>query len=183
MIEGAAQPILRTNRLVLRPFERSDARTVQRLAGERAIADTTLAIPHPYPDGVAEAWIATHAAGFADGSQATFAMTLTDGEVVGAIALHIAPAHSRAELGYWVAVPHWNRGFATEAARALVGFAFSDLHLHRIQARHLTRNPASGRVLVKLGMRFEGVNRHAFKRWDEFEDVAIYAMLDYEWSG
>lgn len=180
---GAVQPTLRTERLVLRPFELSDAATVQRLAGERALADTTVAIPHPYPDGAAEDWISTHAPGYAEGTQATYAVTLAaGGELVGAIALHIAPAHGRGELGYWVAIPHWNQGFATEASRALVTFGFRELGLHRIQARHLTRNPASGRVLVKLGMRFEGVYRHAFKKWDVFEDVAGYAILDGEWT-
>lgn len=172
------QPTLTTERLLLRPFDLGDAQTVQQLAGDRAIADTTLMIPHPYPDGVAEEWIATHAPRYADGTLATFAITLRgNGSLVGAIGLMVAPADARAELGYWVAVPHWGRGIATEAGRAVVHFGFETLRLHRIQARHLTRNPASGRVLAKLGMRLEGVHRHAFRKWDVFEDAAMYAIL------
>jgi RimJ/RimL family protein N-acetyltransferase len=181
---GAVQPTLRTERLVLRPFRLSDAATVQRLAGERALADTTVAIPHPYPDGAAEEWISTHAPEYAKGTQATYAITFAaGGELVGAISLLIFPAHARGELGYWVAVPHWNQGIATEAARAVVGFGFEHLKLHRIQAGYFVRNPASGRVMEKLRMRFEGIRRGALKKWDVFEDVAVCAILDSEWGG
>jgi RimJ/RimL family protein N-acetyltransferase len=154
---------------------------VQRLAGDRAIADTTAAIPHPYPDGAAEEWIATHAPKYAAGTEATFAVTLRpEGDLVGAIGLLISPAHARGELGYWVAVPYWGRGFATEAGRAILEFGFEKLRLHRIQAHYLTRNPASGRVLEKLGLRIEGVHRHAMRKWDVFEDVAQTAILATE---
>ena len=85
--------------------------------------------------------------------------------------------HSSAELGYWVRESHWGRGYATEAGREILDFGFASLKLHRIHARHLVRNPASGRVLQKLGMRREGIHRHAVRKWDVFEDVAQYAAL------
>lgn len=177
------QPTLTTARLVLRPFILADAPCVQRLAGDRAIADTTLAIPHPYPDGAAEKWIATHAPGFAEGTQATFAITLPpEGTLAGAAGLTISPGLAQAELGYWIAVPFWGRGFATEAARAVVDFGFEKLGLHRIQARHFTRNPSSGRVLQKLGMRLGGLHHQAVRKWDVYEDVALYAILVSEWG-
>jgi RimJ/RimL family protein N-acetyltransferase len=173
-----AQPTLETERLILRPFTLVDAPEVQRAAGERAIADTTLNIPHPYPDGAAEQWIAGHAAGFAYGVLATFAIvTRSDGRLVGAIGLVVEPAHARAELGYWIAVSYWGRGYATEAARAVIAFGFDALGLHRIQAQYLTRNPASGRVMQKVGMRFEGIRRGLVRKWDRFEDIAEHAIL------
>ncbi|MBM3908343.1 MAG: GNAT family N-acetyltransferase [Gemmatimonadetes bacterium] len=174
-----AQPTLLTHRLVLRPFAPDDASDVQRLAGERAVADTTLAIPHPYPDGGAEQWIATHAPGFAEGKLAIFAITArADGALLGGVGLTINADHAKAELGYWIAVPHWGHGYATEAARAVLDFGFRTLHLHRIHACHFVRNPASGRVMQKAGMRLEGVQRHAVRKWDAFEDLAFYAALD-----
>jgi [ribosomal protein S5]-alanine N-acetyltransferase len=177
------QPLLETPRLLLRPFRADDAPAVQALAGARAVADTTLHIPHPYPDGAAEAWIETHAPGWAAGRLASYAIVdAADGALRGAVALAVAPEHARAELGYWIGVPWWGRGLATEAARALVGFGFAGLALHRVQARHLTRNPASGRVMQKLGMRLEGVHREAFQRWGRFEDSAMYAVLAREWG-
>lgn len=155
---------------------------VQRLAGAREVADTTLSIPHPYEDGMAEAWFATHAPAFDRGEMATLAVTASSAGLVGAIGLRIERDHRRAELGYWIGVPYWGRGFATEAAKAVIRFGFEQLSLNRIHACHLTRNPASGRVMIKAGMRLEGCLRQHVVKWDRFEDLAKYAILRREWT-
>ena len=180
---SGAQPTLHTERLVLRPFELTDAPVVEKLAGEFAIADTTLAIPHPYPDGAAEQWISRHGPGFAAGTLAEYAITTPDGALIGDIGLFVNPSHALAELGYSVGVPFWGRGYATEARRAILALGFGALQLHRIQARYFIRNPSSGRVLEKLGMRREGIHRQAVRKWDRFEDVALCASLVTEWRG
>ena len=173
-----ALPTLSTARLVLRPFALADAPEVQRLAGVREIAATTLKMPHPYPDGVAEAWISTHGSAWAERRTLTLAVTLGgDGTLIGTVGLTLVMEDRRAELGYWIGVPWWNRGFATEASRAVVDFGFGCLGLHRIMARHLARNPSSGRVMEKLGMTKEGVLRHHVLKWGEFEDLVVYAVL------
>ena len=177
------QPALLTERLELRPFRFEDAPRVEEIASAREIADTTLNVPHPYPPGAAAAWIAGHALAWEAGTGAAFAITeRAGGALVGAIGLAIAPEHARAELGYWVAVSHWGLGYCTEAARAVLAFAFGPLALHRVQARHFLRNPASGRVMRKLGMRHEGVHREAMRKWGRFEDLAQYAILADEWG-
>jgi RimJ/RimL family protein N-acetyltransferase len=99
------------------------------------------------------------------------------GELFGAVGLQIEPGHALGELGYWIGVPYWGRGYATEAARALMRYGYSRLGLHRIQARHFLRNPASGRVMEKLGMSREGVLRQSVRKWGRFEDVVLYARL------
>jgi len=171
-------PMLTTARLQLRPFQVGDGPEVRRLAGERAIAETTLMIPHPYPEGAAEAWIATHEQSWAERKNLTLAVTLKeDGTLVGAIGLALAMDDRRAELGYWIGVPWWNRGYATEAGRALLGYGFGSLGLHRIMAHHMMRNPASGRVMQKLGMQHEGVLRGHILKWGEFQDLAVYAAI------
>jgi RimJ/RimL family protein N-acetyltransferase len=171
-------------RLILRPFTLADAPDVKRLAGDWKIADTTALVPHPYPEGAAEAWISTLADGFEARSAATFAITLVeDGELVGATGLRIEAQHARAELGYWIGVPFWGHGYATEAARTLVDFGFRTLLLNRIQAEVLSRNPASARVLEKIGMKQEGLLREHHRKWDVLEDVAVYAILEREWRG
>jgi [ribosomal protein S5]-alanine N-acetyltransferase len=178
MSNTETQPTLTTERLILRPFVLEDASTVQRLAGDRAVADTTERIPHPYEDGMAEAWIATHAPQFRERKECTFAIVLKDDQqVIGGVSLTLTMAHSRGELGYWVGREFWNRGYCTEAARAIVEYGFSVLGLNRIQARHLTRNPASGCVMAKLGMQHEGCLRQHTRKWDVFEDVDLYGRI------
>ncbi len=167
---------------MLRPFSLIDASAVQVLAGAWEIADTTLNVPYPYPDGAAEAWISTHASGFVAGILAAFAIVERQGgQLVGATGLGIDPKHAHAELGYWVGRPFWGRGYATEGARALLEFGFGGLGLNRIQARHFPRNPPSGRVMQKLSMIYEGTLRQAVRRWDRFEDLAVYATIAADW--
>ena len=85
-------------------------------------------------------------------------------------------------MGYWVGKQYWNQGFCTEAASALLAYGFEELDLNRICATHLVRNPASGRVMEKLGMRKEGVLRDHFSKWDKYEDVVYFGILKREWE-
>jgi ribosomal-protein-alanine N-acetyltransferase len=182
MVRPLPQPALETERLRLRPFSLTDAGAVQALAGAREVASTTLNIPHPYDDGMAEAWIRTHVPGYEADEQATFALTLRETqELVGAIGLVINRPHGRAELGYWVGIPFWNQGYATEAARELLRFGFEELELNRIFAQHVVRNPASGRVMQKAGMQHEARLRQHTNKWGVFEDIDLYGVLVHEW--
>jgi ribosomal-protein-alanine N-acetyltransferase len=170
---------LHTQRLILRPFEIADARDVQRLAGDHAIADTTLNIPHPYEDGMAEQWIATHQPQLEAGEGRVFAIVLqATGELVGAIGLVINHRFDRAELGYWIGRPYWNQDYCTEAGRAILWYGFTELNLHRIHAYHLSRNPASGRVMEKLGMTREGLLRQHAKKWGERRGLVRQDLYD-----
>lgn len=176
-------PRLETKRLILRPFENADAADVMRLAGDRAIADTTLNIPHPYREGMAEDWISSHQDSFNQGRGVTFAVTRkSDGALIGAVSLMGMTRDHQAELGYWVGKPHWKQGYCTEAARAVLKFAFCDLALVRVHASHFTRNPASGRVMQKIGMRKEGCRRQHVTKWGKLEDLDLYGILKQEWE-
>jgi ribosomal-protein-alanine N-acetyltransferase len=176
------QPTLITERLTLRPFIPDDAFDIERFAGMREIADTTLSIPHPYPHGAAAEWVLTHAPEWEKGSTATFAIVETKtGRLVGVTSLMINREHKRAELGYWIALDRWNQGYATESNQRLIDFGFEDLGLHRIEARHFLRNPASGRVMQKLGMQKEGVERDWAVKGDRYESLVVYSILEPEW--
>ena len=171
------QPVLATDRLLLRPYAMEDARAVQRFCGDYAVSATTL-LPYPYPDGLAEVWIASLNEGTERGAAAAFAVTLArDGALIGGARLRIEADHARGELGFWIAKSCWGRGYATEAVRALIGYGFSVLGLHRIHAMHFSRNPASGRVMAKCGMVHEGLLRGHIKKWGVYEDVDIWAIL------
>jgi ribosomal-protein-alanine N-acetyltransferase len=176
------EPTLQTARLLLRLFTIDDAPDVQRLVGDFAIADTTLTIPHPYPDGAAEAWIQSHPKRLAEGQGAIFAITdKQQGHLLGAIGLERIPEHRKAEMGYWISRPFWNRGYCTEAARAVLAHAFEVLDINRVVARHFSRNPASGRVMQKIGMRHEGRLRQDIVKWGKPEDLELYAILRQEY--
>lgn len=177
------RPSLQTERLILRPFSLADTADVQRLAGDREVASTTLNIPHPYEDGLAEQWIGTHQEQFEQGREVVFAVVLHSERVlIGAIGLVINQHQERAELGYWVGKPYWNRGYGTEAARAVLQYGFEVLQLRRIHASHLKRNPASGRVMQKIGMTYEGCSRQHVKKWGIFEDLERYGILKSEYE-
>jgi RimJ/RimL family protein N-acetyltransferase len=172
------QPTLTTDRLLLRPFTLDDAPAVQQLAGAIEIAEMTASIPHPYEDGMAETWIRGQKDRYARGEVANFAIVLRGkGRLIGSIGLRIESSHERAALGYWVGKPYWGHGYCTEAARAVLRYGFENLDLHRIYATHFARNPASGRVMQKLGMVREGCLRQHLKKWDRFEDMVYYGLL------
>ncbi len=173
-----------TRRLVLRPFSLADAPEVQRLAGDRAIADTTANIPHPYSDGIAEAWIATHQDAFERGTLVSLAVTDSKTRtLIGAVSLmNISETKRRGELGYWIGTPYWNKGYCTEAARCILEYGFITLKLNRIHGCLFKRNPGSRRVMEKLGMQEEGCLRQHDTKWDRYEDIVLFGILRNEWE-
>jgi len=175
------QPVLRTPRLTLRPLAEADAEAVQRLCSDREIADTTMHIPHPYPAGAAMDFIRSRPDAYASGQTATWAIDLRGTGVVGVIGLGLQPAHRRMELGYWVGLPYWGQGIASEAARAAVACAFDQLGAYRVHAHHSSRNPASGRVLERAGMKHEGTLRGHVLKWGVFEDLEMYGIVESEY--
>ncbi len=175
----ARLPTIRTERLVLRPFRPGDAAQVQALAGAREVYATTENVPHPYEDGMAEEWIASLGAKFEAGEQVSLAVTLSEGgALVGSITLRVAAAHRRASLGYWIGVPWWGRGYATEAAIAMIRYGFDELGLHRITAQHMSGNPASGRVMVKAGMQREGELVDEVLKDGAFHSLVVYGIVN-----
>jgi RimJ/RimL family protein N-acetyltransferase len=178
-VVSATIPTLRTARLVLDAFEPDDAAELQRLAGDREIADTTLAIPHPYELDHALAWIGNQRKETARGRAANFAIRLSAGSpIIGSVGLRdIDAEHLQAELGFWIGREWWGHGYAREAAAAVIRFGFETLGLNRICAHHMLRNPASGKVLQHVGMLREGVLRQRVRKWGIHEDVVLYAIL------
>lgn len=141
-------PILQTARLTLRPFEPGDAPAVEHLAGHPEVARFTF-VPHPYPPGAAGGWIEGQAREAREDRQLAWAITAGP-ELLGCAELALLDGGA-AELGYWLGVEHWHRGYAAEAAGAVVEYAVRVLARPRIQASVFTANPASARVLERLG--------------------------------
>jgi ribosomal-protein-alanine N-acetyltransferase len=175
----SATPTLRTARLLLGTFTAEDATELQRLAGAREIADTTVSIPHPYDLDHALAWIGLQRREAVRGRATNFAIRLLpDGMLIGCAGLRdIDPEHLQAELGFWIGREWWGHGYAREAAGAVIQFGFDSLGLNRICAHHMARNPAAGKVLKASGMRQEGVLRQRVRKWGIYEDVVLYAIV------
>jgi [ribosomal protein S5]-alanine N-acetyltransferase len=177
------QTVLRTQRLTLRPLTQTDAPLVQKLAGEKDVASTTRLIPHPYPSGMAEQWIRALPELYQRAEMINWGVAMAEGPLLGTIRLTLNPVDNHAEMGYWIGKPFWNNGYCTEAARAVVDYGFEVLGLERIYANYLARNPASGRVLHKLGMQQEGVLRRHRRKFGRYEDLVVCGMLKCEYRG
>ena len=148
-------PPLLTERLVLRSLTLEDAPDVQRLAGDYDVASTLPNMLHPYEDGMAEEWMHSCSERFEKDEALNFAITLQKNKnFIGGIALRLDQDNKEGELGYWIGKPYWNRGYMTEAAKAVVAYSFKVLKLNRIHAKYFARNLASKRVMEKIGMRY-----------------------------
>jgi len=172
-------PTLLMERLLLRPYIRADIPALVPLIGAQEVAATTLRIPHPYSASDAEAFFAR----IETGAEVRWAITLRpDGALIGGDGLRLERDQNRAELGYWLGVPYWGNGYATEAARAALQYGFEVLGLHRIHASHFSNNPASGAVLRKIGMQHEAHLREHILKWEEYLDLEVYAALRSEYK-
>ena len=144
--------VLETKRLVLRAPRLVDGKSVAALAYDRRIAENTARIPFPYRITDAESWIA--GANIEPGEE-TYLITL-DGTIIGGCGFDLRDGPAP-EIGYWLGTKYWGKGYATEAVRALIDHAFTDLALPALQSSVRVTNPASRRVLEKCGFQWTGV--------------------------
>jgi RimJ/RimL family protein N-acetyltransferase len=154
-------PVLETERLVLRAPRPEDAKAIATLVNDRRIAENTLRIPHPYTLKDAQAFLAS--------------ANTTDDETVFLITARSAGARvlgccgiarldgKQPEIGYWLGVPFWGNGYATEAARAVIDHAFGDLGYEHLLGGARVSNPASRRVLEKCGFQWTGVGLYRIR--------------------
>lgn len=147
-------PVLRTERMVLRPLRKSDAGPIALYAADRRVAEQTTSIPHPYPPGAAEAFVeralsakAGRAVWALDGSEAGTS------EVLGVVSLTPLD-RDQAEVSYWVAPALWNAGYASEAVGAIV--SANPLASKTMFAQVFQDNPGSARVLTNAGFQYLG---------------------------
>jgi RimJ/RimL family protein N-acetyltransferase len=143
--------VIRTERLLLRAPAPGDARAIAELAGDYEVASMTGTIPHPYSEDMAVDWIES----LQEGEEGVaFAVDL-GGELIGCVGYR-ATEKDHAEMGYWIGKPYWGMGYATEAARALILYAFEKEGFAYLTVGHFKENPASARVIAKLGFEPSG---------------------------
>jgi RimJ/RimL family protein N-acetyltransferase len=170
-------PVLETKRLALRAPRLEDAKTVATLANDRRIAENTARIPHPYRMVDAEKFIG--GANKAE-NEALFLITLRDGTVIGACG--VVMPDGAPELGYWLGVSYWGKGYATEALHAVIDYAFTDLDHAALQAGARVTNPASRRVLEKCGFQWTGVGLYRIRAINSSAPIDRFRLERGIWS-
>ncbi|WP_052573891.1 GNAT family N-acetyltransferase [Haloferula sp. BvORR071] len=173
--------VLKSTRLILRPPLPEDAARIECFISDRRVAEMTALIPHPYPRGGCVDWIRLTEQQWLEGVKASFVICLRDsGDLVGAISFFCDGSRDN-EIGYWIGVPHWGRGYATEALERVLRYAFDELEVQRVDTYHFAHNPASGRVMEKAGLKFLSKTKLGASRGDEQYDDVRYGLSAGEW--
>jgi RimJ/RimL family protein N-acetyltransferase len=154
MYREGCMPVLETERLVLRTPRLEDAKAIATLANDRRIAENTRRIAHPYTVNHAEEFIASQSDKAGD---LVFIVTLANGTIIGSCGVVESDSSPMPELGYWLGVPYWGKGYATEAVRAVIDHAFTECDYAALQAGARVTNPSSRHILEKCGFQWTGV--------------------------
>ena len=140
-------------------------------------------IPYPFPKENALKWLQNCAQGIESGETIRFAIREKEvRKLIGTIGLHLNKEHQKAELGYWLGKNFWRKGYLTEALKAVLEFGFKELNLNKIYATHFLFNPNSGKVMLKAGMKFEGLQKQEYLQHGEFLDVNRYSLLKQDFK-
>lgn len=175
---------LESDRLLMRPYKKQDAEQVWPVLCRKEISAMTLRIPYPCPREFVEDWFDFIDEKRMQGIALEFGLfDKTDGSYVGNCGLaDILRRHNQADVVYFIAPEKWGRGFATEALRAVAGYAFETLHLERLSGRCFADNASSRSVMEKVGFIPEGVLRHDIFRDGAYRDVCCLGLLSGEWA-
>ncbi len=174
--------VLTGESVLMRPLTTADSDAIYALVRSKAIAENTF-VPVPYPPEAAEEFTRTRRELWQNDEAYVFGVIEREsGRFAGCMGLHPAHEHFRAEVGYWIGEPFWGRGLATEALRLVIAFGFETLKLNRIEAGHFDMNIASGRVMQKANMRYEGLRRQVVWHRDRFRDLHWRVILREEYE-
>ena len=176
-------PVLETDRLRLRPFTSDDETAVFALASDPEVARFVRFEPHR---DIAEtrAFLELVERYYRRGNPFAWAIVRReDDRLIGSCGfVDQAPERESAEIGYWLGKPYWGKGYAVEAARALVDFGFEQMGLGRVEAKCFLENRAGQRVIEKLGMKFEGTDRSEMIKGG-YPELQVYAIAQQGWRG
>ncbi len=164
------QQAIESERLILRQFSLSDAERVSELAGDKQISEMTANIPYPYTVSDAENWIRTHAELFVSGKGIVYAIVLKESSEL--IISFPKLENGLGILGYWLGVPYWGSGYATEASKVLISFSKYHYGLTMLKVMHLVGNERSKSVIEKLGVKYVGDQTNRMQGKDR--EVSVY---------
>lgn len=167
---------------MLRPVRKSDGDALYRHIRDPEIARWIWALPQPYRRKDMDAYLKLVAKYTKAGLWHHLAIRRLDSdEPIGVVGLHRHSAGAPvAEIGYWLARPHWGQGIMTQAVKLVVGYAFDKLRLHRLSINHLEPNDASRRVIEKCWFRREGMSREVLFQDGKWLSMVNYGLLEPE---
>ena len=169
--------VLETERLSLRKPTLADVKAIARLANDRRIAEMTRRLPHPYVQDHAVQFIGA----LAEAKSETVFLIERDRAPIGMVGIDWREPETP-ELGYWLGVDHWGQGFATEAARAAIDYAFEEFDVEHLISGARVANPASRNVLEKCGFQWSGVELHRFEALGSSTPVDCFRLSRSVWS-
>ncbi len=174
----ARLPVLHTPRLMLRPMTMKDAADIFAYSRDPEVARHVLWSAHRSPED-SRAYLRYILRQYREAEPSSWGIVLKEtGRLVGTIGyMGYSEENSSAEVGYSLARPLWNQGLMTEALQAVIDFSLNRLHIHRIEALHDAANPASGHVMRKCGMAYEGRMRQKIFNKGRYVDVDVYAII------
>ena len=177
-LREASPCVLETERLLLRRPTLADVKAIANLANDRRIAENTRRLPHPYSQEHAIAFVRA----IADDNRETVFLIENNYTPIGMVGIDWREADAP-ELGYWLGVEHWGRGFGTEAARAVIDFTFEEFHdvEHLISGARVA-NPSSRNILEKCGFQWSGVELHRFEALGSSTPVDRFRLARSVWS-
>ncbi len=176
-LREARRYVLETERLTLRRPTLADAKAIARLANDRRIAQNTRRLPHPYLQDHAVEFVRA----LADDPRETVFLIEHNFVPVGMVGVDWRQPDAP-ELGYWLGVEHWGQGFGTEAARAVIDFAFEEFAVEHLIAGARVANPASRNILEKCGFQWSGVELHRFEALGSSTPVDCFRLSRSVWA-
>ena len=176
-------PVLESERIILTELKSADIPQITSYADNENISAYTLNLPSPYTEKDAVYWINLANQGLKNATHYIFGIRVKPQiEFIGGIGLTVEQRFKRAEIGYWIAEPFWNKGYATEATELIVKFGFETLRLNKLTSSHLDKNPASGKVMIKNEMIKEGELKEHILKGSTYHSLILYGLTrgDYE---
>ncbi len=183
MITHKGTQTIHTERLILRKFTVDDAQAMfENWASDERVTRYLTWCPHESPEAtkqLLELWCAA----YENPNTYNWVMEYEGTPIGGISVVRLSEKSEYAELGYCMGYAYWNKGFMTEAAKAIIDFLFTEVGVNRVGISHAVKNPASGKVAQKCGLTFEGTKREYFKTsTGEFLDISDYGIIRCEWE-
>lgn len=169
---------IKTKKFTLRPLKKSDAKDVVAAVNNWNVIKYISNLPFPYELKDAQTWLASVVANTKKVPRENFVLGIEkDGHIVGVLGLHGIKKEHKAELGYWLSENCWGQGIMSEAVKIFMTFVFKEFKLKRICANAYPNNKASMRVMEKVGMKFEGVERKGALKNGKYVDLHVFAKV------